>query len=477
MTQGVPSSIPSYLPASHEWDLMDSLYSHCDRNDQSNAQAVLNSHLSERCQNEIYRHVSICYGRPGGDAQFGKHHALKDLNLLGAAVHSYATEVFRSLNENERHFIEGKVWENAGKSQTNDEKWREHHAMESTTRLLRSLKDWRHAANEELGPLKDQKGFIAMTRPLLATGALSIGEVVHLSMVCKTFRAAIDAEYPRDFWINAFRNEGIPMVESAQGEERNHRADYLALAPITLSGRVISEFLGRPVGPIPKISQEAFDRLSHADSFQEGTNRDSCVIVVLPSVIQRTAGKAFPFALDPKGNLVPAPAEAVEGQVLNIPFSLKNLRVLCEYPLKGAENGPVFGRNSYDPIFEQCGLASNTTRVFLMRKQVADQSRNMTYEDQKKLVAEHRFEVPPLLLTALVAAVDILAKGICSHGRNPLTYARTSDQVLVGKNLYPSAIGGFAPGAGVHVDDYYNVSDCFGVVPGAPAEVLSAIGH
>ncbi len=480
MAPNISSSNPPFTPASHELGLLKSLDRHCKAKDQSNAQAVLNVHMyrSEHCRNEIYRHVWICSGQPGGDPQFGEHHALEDLNRLRKAVHSYAEEVFHSLKKNERHLVEGKVWENAGRPLKKDPKWGKHHAVNKTKVLLRSLSDWRHADDQELGPLKEEQGFMDVANPLLATGALSYLEFARLSMVCKTFRDAI-AKLPRGFWINAFQSEGIPLVESAEGEVRNSRADFTALAPITLSGRVISEFLGQPVGPIPNIREDVFARLSEQDPFGLDTIRKNYVLVMVPSLIQRIAGEAFPFALDPNGNLVPAPAEAVEGQVLNIPFSLKNLRILCKHPLKGRGNKPVFNRGSNAQVFEQCGLASNTTRVYLMRKQVADQSRNMRYEEQEKLVAGHRFEAMPLLLRALFDAVEILANGSCYDAQR--SYARTSDRI--NNDVYQSVIGGFVPRAGggfvpggLWCASYLD-SNYIGVVPGVPAGVQPAIGH
>ena len=111
-----------------------------------------------------------------------------------------------------------------------------------------------------------------------------------------------------------------------------------------------------------------------------------------------------------------------------------------------------------------------------MRKQLPDQSRDMTFEEQERLVGEHQMQVTDLLSRGLFDVLTIRRTGTCPHGETPWIYARCSDLVVIDGCRYQSAIGGFAPGAGVRV--YYG---CYGigsigVVPGVPAEVLPAIG-
>ena len=95
--------------------------------------------------------------------------------------------------------------------------------------------------------------------------------------------------------------------------------------------------------------------------------QENYVFVVVPSKVARSTDAATPLELDQSGNLVKSTAGAIEELKLQIPFSLKNLKMLCEYPLKGKENTPVFHKDSYAPVFDQCGLCSDKVRIFFMR--------------------------------------------------------------------------------------------------------------
>ena len=167
------------------------------------------------------------------------------------------------------------------------------------------------------------------------------------------------------------------------------------------------------------------------------------------------------------------PGTTVVKHDLMIPFSLKNLRMLCAYPLKGKENTPVFDKNFSDAVFNHCNSHPDKVTVYFMRKRVADQSRNQSYAAQQEIVKSEEFEVTPLRERALLDSVMILKSGTCPDNRNPPIFARTRDAVLYGSDVYQSVVGGFAPRVGVCVSyDDYVAHDYFGVVPGVPAEVL-----
>ena len=155
--------------------------------------------------------------------------------------------------------------------------------------------------------------------------------------------------------------------------------------------------------------------------------QENYVFVVVPSKVARSTDAATPLELDQSGNLVKSTAGAIEELKLQIPFSLKNLKMLSEHPLKGKENTPVFHKDSYAPVFDQCGLCSDKVRIFFMRKHVADQSRDLPYLQQEAKMREQRLEVTPILPRALYDAVCILRTGTCPDSvRRPMHALRIS---------------------------------------------------
>ncbi len=303
---------------------------------------------------------------------------------------------------------------------------------------------------------------------------LEARDIGRCELVCKLWNEACNNQ---EIWIRLSVREGIPFVE---GQDRDRRADFQVLYPMTISGKRISRLLGEVVGQIPCISEVFFSILNTPDPFEEGKLcKDSFVFVVDPHLIKRTAGEGTPLDLDAQGNLIELPADQVQnGKELLIPHSLKNLRMLCSHPLEGKQNMPVFAHYSEDDIFNQCGASSNKVSVHFMRRCVADESRNMTYANQEILVTERGFDVTPLRVRALFDAVEILGSGICPDSHKlQYTYARCSDIVRYGSYDYHAAIGGFAPRSGARVcDDDFGV-DCVGVVPCVSAEVLRDLAH
>ena len=210
------------------------------------------------------------------------------------------------------------------------------------------------------------------------------------------------------------------------------------------------------------------------DPFEPGKlMKDTFKFVVLPNVFERISCEEFPFVLDKDGNLKgPLKSGEWTGETLQIPNMVENLKILCERPLTGKEKMPVF--DFFHPeVLKQCNTCPNKMSVLFMRTCIADDSRDMSYPDQKALVESRGFGVTDLGGRLLFDVFCILASGTCPDAQKPRwSYARTSDTVRLGNNVYQVAIGGFAPGSGARVHhDFNSVIDNVGVVPGVPAEV------
>ena len=300
---------------------------------------------------------------------------------------------------------------------------------------------------------------------LHCAGYLQVADISRFTRVSKRWKELLEDQ---SLWKLLSQREGIPLVE---GEDRDFKNDFRILYPITSSSRIISQFIGKPIGEVPRIRLEVFNRLQQPDPFDpQRTMQENYVFVVVPSKVARSTDAATPLELDQSGNLVKSTAGAIEELKLQIPFSLKNLKMLSEHPLKGKENTPVFHKASYVAVFDQCGLCSDKVRIFFMRKHVADQSRDLPYLQQEAKMREQRLEVTPILPRALYDAVCILRTGTCPDASG--TYAPTPDLVRVGNRDYHSILGGFAPRAGAFVGrSYCDARDDFGVAPGVSAEV------
>ena len=275
---------------------------------------------------------------------------------------------------------------------------------------------------------------------------LDLADIPQASRVCKSWNDFIKNNAL--LWRTLSEKEGISIVE---GEDRDRKEDFKILYPRFVSGKKIGGLFGKVIGPIPPISEKDFNELAKEDPFEKGElMQETFVFVVRPDKVARTSDQDTPLTLNASNEL-----ESIEkptGEVLEIPFSLRNHKMLCSYPLSGKENMPVFDKDSDSDVFEQCDTYPNKVTVYFMRKQVSEQSRKKTYTTQEELVKTQGFEVTPLSIRALSDSVEILTSGTCSDNRNPWTYARTSDVVRYGSNAYQSVIGGFAPRAGVRVD-------------------------
>ena len=302
---------------------------------------------------------------------------------------------------------------------------------------------------------------------------LEPSDIAHASQVCKQWKLVFSDQ---NLWKALSKKEGIPLVKRANGEVLNCKETFQVLYPITLSGRKISQYIGTVYEEIPYISEERFNELNEPDSYETGKlKKETWVFVVVPSYVLRTASQDTPLALDEEGNLVEnQQTAATEKKQLKISLSLKNLKILCSYPLRGKENTPVFDEDSSAEVFNQCNTCPDKVRVYFMRKHIADQSRGMNYFNQVELVKRHGFEVTPLRERSLFDSITILDSGTCPDDRNPPTYARNPDTVRNGGRVYQSVIGGFTR-SGVLVSCSNDAFVGIGVVPGVPAEV-PAIG-
>jgi hypothetical protein len=324
---------------------------------------------------------------------------------------------------------------------------------------------------------------------------LDVNDIGCAARVCRSWNKLIQSP---SIWENLFEKEGIPRVVSLNDERRDYREDFKTLYPITISGRVISQLFGEIVGQIPPISEKWFNKLHEKDPFSKTKLiGETFFFIVVPSLITRTVDQETPLILDDSGNLIELPKQenkhsnstetsTVERRELTFPLSLKNLNVICSYPLRGKENMPVFAKDHplFQPlgaeILNQCSTHPDKIGVYFMRKQVAKQTKWEFYANQKKLVEFKGFKVTPLKERALFDAVNILKSGTCP---DKLVYkrgtiyvhncVRNSDTVFCHNRAYQSSIGGFNRGVRglvIDISDDNAVSNTY-VVPGISAAI------
>lgn len=324
------------------------------------------------------------------------------------------------------------------------------------------------------GPFPDHNAF-----HYYSVEYLEPSDIARAACVCKRWNQLFTDQ---KLWKALFEKEGIPLVISSNGTERNYKEDFKTLYPITsVSGRVISELLGKVVEKIPPITEERFNELKEPDPFEEGKlKRETFVFIVDPAFVMRAI--ETPLALDHLGNLTastkqeseqnPVKTNTTEKSELKIPLSLQNIKVLSSYPLNGKENMPVFSQFSSDEVFQQCNTRPDKIGVYFMRRHVViDQSRKQLYAEHEKLAKNKGFEVTPLRVRVLFDTVVILEDGTCPDARESQwtwIYSLHPETVrYLGNHVFPSVVGGFAPRAGVNVD-YCSYQDdaLIGVAPG-----------
>jgi hypothetical protein len=280
---------------------------------------------------------------------------------------------------------------------------------------------------------------------------LDLEDVLCCERVCITFLKVFCAGQD-GLWTQLSLKEGVPLVK---GPDRNRRKDFLTLRPITISGAMINRIIGQVWGEIPCISEVAFNKLYAEDPFEKGKSiKDTWVLVVLPAYIKRKAGPQTPFKLDDKGNLVKVPEDQVQnGTELVASLSLENIKMCASYSLKEEEKMCVVCDERSDPeVFEQCGVSSDRTRVYLMRKYIVNGSRNLAYANQKALVESYGFGVTPICIRAFFDVISIVEFGTCPDVFEPQqSYMRSSDRVQIQGRDYYAAMGSFKSDVGLEV--------------------------
>ncbi|HSW86883.1 MAG TPA: F-box protein [Rhabdochlamydiaceae bacterium] len=298
-------------------------------------------------------------------------------------------------------------------------------------------------------------------------------DIFRAACVCKRWNQLFSDQ---NLWKALFEKKGIPLVISTNGTERNYKEDFKTLYPITISGNTISQYLGKVGEKIPSISEKQFNELNEPDPFEEGKlKRETFVFIVDPAFVMRTIDPETPLALDDLGNLVKT--NTTEKSELKIPLSLKNIKVLSSYPLKGKENMPVFSRYFNEEIFRQCNTCPDKISVYFMRRDVVNQSRGKPYAVQEKFVKDKGYKVTPLRIRVLFDSVVILKDGTCPDACKPRwNYSYHPETFRYDNDVNHPVVGGFVPHTGVDVTRYnFDGDDSVGVVPGNPAEV-PAIG-
>lgn len=238
-------------------------------------------------------------------------------------------------------------------------------------------------------------------------------DIGRLGRVCKKYNAWLNKP---DIWIQASEREGVPLVA---GEKRNRRADFRILYPITISGRMIGELFGKVIGKVPPISEYCFDNFAQnmADPFE--TNKlfkDNFVVLVDPSLIERSVDKKTPLTIDKAGNLREATPDEVVEQTLTIPFSLRNMYMLSKHPLKNKEDLPVF-RQDCRPTIELSTSYPNQVGVRIMRRSALSKKMGLCFDSQAASIQRFApcqgFEPETVRRRALFDAVSILNTGTC----------------------------------------------------------------
>ncbi len=438
MASGIPSKV---FPAPYDFGQMGALDRICKNPDKVQATdeacGELNS-MPAYLQNEIYRHIWICAKRKDrGDPRFGENHAIGSLNRLAAAVRGYAVELYASLESSHQHVVEGRVYENAGRPETQDLVWGKTHATDHAGILLRSLSALR--PNQDFGPFLVAPSFHSVVHYLDADDLGSLAEI------SRTFRDAISTN--EQIWASFHEREGIPQVQGFPGELRNYRRDYLNMSG-TYGRKIIEESLRIiMVGSIPKIRREVFACLYNQDPFQ----------------LERSIGKNYVFVV------VPGLIQTKDDKVVQ--FALEQLRDLHYSSAKG--RGSVI-QDVIDNIFQDCARGSAKTSIFLMRRQIAYQTKGKLYFEQKETVERCQMQVTDLLTRTVFDAIQILRTGTCPDHWRDLVFVRCTDAVYIGGgDRIQSVIGGFVATLGIQICLYENKH--LAVVPCIPAEVPPAI--
>jgi hypothetical protein len=228
---------------------------------------------------------------------------------------------------------------------------------------------------------------------------------------------------------------------------------------------------------MPLISRKKYDLMFQPDSEEPAKVMfETYEAVFTPLAIKRTFGNGLEATVDGAGRLKITPKTKDSSSMeyeLEIPFSFPNLVELSKYPLAGQENGPVFCIYA-DQVLDQCHVCATKVGIYFMRSNILEKSRSETYPQQEARAKNLNQEIAPLIVRSFSHSTKILGTKKCPDGQTPVTYSRTCDRVRIGNHSYHVVLGGFAPGAGVHVHNRHGcASDSHCAAPGVPAEVQS----
>ena len=191
----------------------------------------------------------------------------------------------------------------------------------------------------------------------------------------------------------------------------------LSLGNAVIGKSVWDRYYGN-VGKVPSLPSGIDQILDSPCPFWEGKQvRDTHLLVLIP---KRVSGKAL--TLDYLGELIKSP--------------------------QGGGHATQY-RYYWDGIREAIGSqASGSSYWVLMTKGVLPESRAKSYEDQRKLVADHAkrtglgYKVPGALEAAVVMLLHHVRSGERLYGNNPWTYTRFRERV----EGYHRVVGGFSSG-------------------------------
>jgi hypothetical protein len=300
--------------------------------------------------------------------------------------------------------------------------------------------------------------------------SLTLVDAGRFSQVCKAWNAAMQSP---GIWLTLFDVEKIPRIK---GRVATAQEDLRFMLPRTCSAKQMAP-LGRFVGVVPLVNPVVFEIFRTIVDPYDSTGKmsETWVFVVEPESIYRDdVDEDLLKALKTEGDFdTDAEIDDLKKQGVLIPYSLKNLKVCADHPVtnKGTK---VFGYFNAD-VLQQCSTISKAVRVTLMRKEVPESTRNKTWPQQIDELAENGHVPVKLSTRGFYNATNILNKGTCpdNYDGSRYTFSRTSDEVKAGNDVRPSAIGGFALGAGVSVYAFFDPAyDYYGAAPGVPEEVL-----
>ena len=288
---------------------------------------------------------------------------------------------------------------------------------------------------------------------------LEVRDILSIAQVCKLW-----SDFSKDgrIWKRQSKIEGIPQVKSVKGKLRDPKADFIKLQPMTIGGKMISQYLGEFIGDIPDIDGKYVDALEEADFFEDGKlKRETFVFVVEPHFLKRINEKEPP-TLRKDGDLITCPGQANKREII-LPFSLTNLVILANNPLDGIENMPVVSSSSCPQVLRLCNARTEKVGVYFMRKECVKWSMGIPFF-QKQWLGKQGFEMVFLRVRALFNFILILKTGTCPEVEGQTcSYVRTSDFIKTDHGYHHAAIGGFVPGQGICLTYYTTDQIC--VVP------------